>query len=57
MFNGVKMRKNGEWYAFYKDIIDGCLFLVILIIQDHMKQVQQQQRNGMIYVMQMNIKW
>ena len=31
MFNGVKMRKNGDWFAFYKDIIDGCLFLGIVI--------------------------
>ena len=23
MFTGVKMRKNGDWYAFYKDIVDG----------------------------------
>lgn len=23
MFNGVKMRKNGDWYAYYKDSIEG----------------------------------
>lgn len=35
MFTGVKMRKNGDWYAFYKDIVDGSVCILTFIIGPH----------------------
>ena len=32
MFTGVKMRKNGDWFAFYDDHVEGTFYFSLFVV-------------------------